>query len=112
MDAQKVDMFLMMNAKYFENHQLNYIKKKLTDLDENSWGSVQMMDLKDPTLCLILSILCGGIGVDRFFVGDVGLGIAKLFTCGGFGIWTIVDWFLIMGVAKEKNMHKFNQVTI
>ena len=111
MDGQKVDMFLMMNAKYFEYHQIGYIKRKLTDLDENSWELVQTLDLKDPTLCLILSILCGSIGVDRFIVGDVGLGILKLFTCGGFGIWTLVDWFLIMGVAKEKNLQNFKRVT-
>jgi hypothetical protein len=34
---------------------------------------------------------------------DTGLGIAKLLTCGGLGIWTIVDWFLIMGANKEKH---------
>ena len=52
---------------------------------------------------LILSILIGGLGVDRFYIGDTGLGIFKLLTCGGFGVWTIVDWFLIMGATREKN---------
>ena len=66
--------------------------------------------LKDPTICLIISLFAGSLGIDRFFIGDTGLGIAKLITCGGFGIWTIVDWFLIMGAARDKNMQKLQMV--
>ena len=66
--------------------------------------------VKDPTICLIISLFAGSLGIDRFFIGDTGLGIAKLITCGGFGIWTIVDWFLIMGAARDKNMQKLQMV--
>ena len=43
-------------------------------------------------MALILSIVVGGLGIDRFYIGDTGLGIAKLLTCGGCGIWTIIDY--------------------
>jgi TM2 domain-containing membrane protein YozV len=68
------------------------------------------MQFKDPTMMLIVSLLGGSFGIDRFIIGDTGLGIGKLLTCGGFGIWTIVDWFLIMGATREKNMEKIQQM--
>ena len=43
-------------------------------------------------------------------IGDTGLGIGKLLTCGGIGIWALVDLFLIMGATREKNFSKFQQL--
>lgn len=110
MDAQKVDMFLMTNAKFFEGYQLNAVKEKLTGLDDSKWMSVQALNLKDPTTMLIISILAGQLGIDRFMIGDTGLGIGKLLTCGGLGIWAIVDWFLIMGRTREVNAERLMRV--
>ncbi len=110
MESQKVDMFMMMNAKYFESHHLMSIRDRLIELDDSKWTTVQLVQLKEPTTALILSILMGSFGIDRFYIGDTGLGIAKLLTCGGLQIWTIVDWFLIMGATREKNMEMMQQV--
>lgn len=46
-------------------------------------------------LALIMSIIFGNLGVDRFIMGHVGLGILKLVTLGGCGIWWIIDIILI-----------------
>jgi TM2 domain-containing membrane protein YozV len=71
---------------------------------------LQAANLKDPTTLLIVSIIGGHFGIDRFLLGEVGLGVAKLLTCGGLGIWTIVDWFLIMGRTREINMQRIQQL--
>lgn len=47
--------------------------------------------MKDKTTALILSILLGGIGVDRFYLGYTGMGILKLLTGGCFGILWLID---------------------
>lgn len=104
MEAAKVDMFMMANAKFFESHQLGPIRDRLMQVDDSKWGLIQTVQFKDPTTSLIISVVAGSLGIDRFMIGDTGLGIGKLLTCGGFGIWAIVDWFMIQGATREKNM--------
>jgi len=106
MEAQKVDMFIMSNAKFFESHQVNLVRERLIALDDSKWAMISTIQFKDPTTILIVSILAGSLGIDRFMIGDTGLGVGKLLTCGGLGIWSIVDWFMIQKVTREKNMQK------
>jgi hypothetical protein len=46
---------------------------------------------KDWTTALILSVLVGALGVDQFYLGNTGLGLGKLFTLGGCGVWSLID---------------------
>ena len=106
MDANKVDMYIMTNAKFFDGDKVPMIRERLIVADDSKWILLQSQQLKDPTTMLIVSILGGHLGIDRFMLGETGLGIAKLLTCGGMGIWTIIDWFMIQGTTREKNMQK------
>ncbi len=110
MELQKVDMFIMSNVKFFEGHQLNSIRERLIELDDAKWPMISTAQFKDPTTILIISILAGPLGIDRFMIGDTGIGIGKLLTCGGLGIWTIIDWFMIQEATREKNLQKLAQL--
>jgi TM2 domain-containing membrane protein YozV len=112
MDSQKVDMFILTNGKYFDSYQMFGLRENLLRLPEEAWINLQMLQFKDPTTALIVSLLGGSLGIDRFYIGDVGLGVVKLLTCGGLGIWTIIDWFLIMGAVKDKNLQKFQEAIL
>ena len=58
------------------------------------------------TLGLLLSLFLGNLGVDRFMLGDTGLGVAKLLTMGGCYIWGIIDLFMVQNRAREVNFEK------
>lgn len=101
MDQNKINMFLATNAKFFTPAQLTDLRNRITELDDSLL--MYTSQLKDPTTALILSIFTGGLGIDRFYIGDTGMGIGKLLTGGGCGIWSLIDWFLIMDDTRNKN---------
>ena len=45
---------------------------------------------------ILLCFFFGGLGVHRFYVGKVGSGILMLLTLGGIGLWTIIDFIIIV----------------
>ena len=59
---------------------------------------------KDWLTAVLLSLFVGVLGIDRFYLGYTGLGIVKLITCGGLGIWALIDLILIvMGRLPDVN---------
>ena len=57
---------------------------------------------KSRTVASILGFFLGGLGVDRFYLGNIGMGVAKLLL--GWltaGIWPLVDWIIILAGAAH-----------
>ncbi|MBW2606320.1 MAG: TM2 domain-containing protein [Deltaproteobacteria bacterium] len=59
---------------------------------------------KSKTTALFLCFFLGALGVHRFYVGKTGTGILQLVTLGGFAIWALIDFIMIItGAFKDKN---------
>lgn len=50
---------------------------------------------KNKLTAILLSIFAGGLGIDRFYLGYTTLGVVKLLTLGGCGIWALIDLIMI-----------------
>jgi len=103
MDINQANQLLALYGSRLPIESMETVKNKLLGMD-HSVASIRMAQLKDPTMALILSVVVGSLGVDRFYIGDVGLGVGKLLTCGGAYIWWIIDIFMIQDATKRKNM--------
>ena len=110
MDQNKVDMYVMTNQKYFPAEKIMYLKEKLAAMDESKFTMVSTVELKDPTTILLVSIFLGSLRIDRFMLGDTGMGILKLLTGGCCGILTIIDWFTVSKKTKELNFNNLMTV--
>lgn len=106
MDRTQIDSFIINNTENFPSESIGFIRERLLSLPEDKWPLIVCTEIKRPIVTLIISFLVGEFGIDRFYLGQIGLGILKLITCGGFGIWWLIDLFLVMGETKEQNARR------
>ena len=70
----------------------------VVDANGEQWNAKQIPGVfsnRDWLVALVLSVIVGTLGVDRFYLGKIGTGILKLITFGALGVWTIIDIILI-----------------
>ena len=110
MEKSKIDLYLTTNSKYFEPTAIPIIRQKMESASDETLLTLQATELKDPTTVLLISIFLGTLGIDRFMIGDTGIGILKLLTGGLCGILTIIDWFTISKKTKQLNLSKISMI--
>lgn len=108
MEKSKVDMFIGLNVENFNPQDLVAIREKLEKMDEEKFYIIQGADFQKPSNILLIAIL---LGWERFWLDDVVLGIVKIITCYGCGIWWLIDIFSAKDRAKAYNFKKFMQLT-
>ena len=105
MESDKVNNIMMMLSSKIPMGSLSSVRTSLENTEVSEADMIAFLSqMKDPVLSILLSIFVGSFGVDRFYIGDTGLGIGKLLTGGGCGIWWLIDIFLIMDATKQKNL--------
>lgn len=107
MESSKVNALMTKFEGKIPDDQKVLLKNKLMKAEDETYDVLDTLSLKNKTVTLILAIFLGGFGVDRFYIGDVGKGIAKLlFGWVTLGIWPFVDIFVSYRKAKAKNIQK------
>lgn len=110
MEKQKVENYLIGIAKYIPQEAISELKYHLEQADDSKLFSLQTLQLKDPNIILLISVIAGTLGIDRFLIGENGMGLGKLLTGGGCGVWWFIDLFLIQDATREANLNKIRQV--
>ena len=85
--AKQITTTPSVNPNYYktENGELVKIRNTVSTPSDKSRAATLLF-------CLIL----GCLGIHRFYVGKIGTGTLQFLTLGFLGIWTIIDFVLIV----------------
>jgi len=74
--------------------------------EQNQWRAALLAKPSEKSwwTAFFLSLFLGLYGIDRMYVGFLGLGILKLLTMGGIGVWWIADLIFLCS-NKMRDSH-------
>lgn len=107
MKEESVRQIIALVSDKLPEDKVMVLKNRLAEQADEKYDEIMCANLYNPTHILLFSIFLGGFGIDRFMIGDTGIGIGKLLlgwaTCG---IWPLIDIFISYKKAKEQNFNK------
>jgi TM2 domain-containing membrane protein YozV len=120
MTEDQVNQLMTLNLDKIAPESVEMIRERLLNVDEGV-AQAAFASTKSPNMILIVSIFLGELGIDRFMIGNIGLGVGKfltwvlsIVTCGiGLIIlipWYIIDLFLVKGATRRYNSNKILQI--
>lgn len=106
-----VNQFIGANAEKFQPQDLMTIKARLTTMNENQLILIQAAEFRNPTTILLLAVF---LGIERFWLGQVGIGILKILSYFVFvgWLWWFIDIFTAKKRAREYNFKKLGQLLL
>ncbi len=107
MDASKVDSFFVTNGKNLPLDKIESLREKMLQLDDSRYMTITSVELKDSTTMILISFFLGELGVDRFMMGETGMGVLKLLTCGLCGILWLLD---VINITKKTKEYNYNEL--
>nr|WP_052043227.1 TM2 domain-containing protein [Campylobacter sp. MIT 97-5078] len=75
---KNAELILLNMKDKIPNDAIFAFKESLEKADDDKYQAMLLLNLKNPIIGLLLSLCIGIFGIDRFYKGDIGLGIAKL----------------------------------
>lgn len=123
MTESNIAIAIEMYGKQIPQASMGTFRGYLQSASDSCMSELAMTPIKRKGVTLALSIFLGGFGIDRFYLNNIGLGVAKLLVSIasiflmfvpilgwivsiGRSIWLIIDWFLTYKKAKELNYSK------
>lgn len=96
------------NTRYLTNCNVNSTTYCLGHREFSRYKQCNITTGHKWSMAVVLSILFGGFGIDRFYLGHWQEGVGKLFSFGGFGVWTLIDTILIfIGYLKPADSSQY-----
>lgn len=96
--------------RHIYDRNLMEMAGSLPDSARGKFIDIVLRETKNPVELFGWNMWLGFLGIDRFILGDILLGVLKLITLGGFGLWQIVDCFLIGNRTRTKNFEKVQSI--
>jgi hypothetical protein len=114
MEDSKIGQFMFLHSDKFSDENLIAVNEKLKELDGSKLSLIIVQSYIKPSSMFWISFFLGGLGIDRFMLGQTGFGAAKL--CLGWAtcfVWPLVDcFFFIKKATKAVNFEKFTKATM
>lgn len=107
--SEKINMWLIANQDKLPSEKIGMLKSELSKADESKIDALMGVELKSPMTIFLIAWFVGWLSLDRFLIGSTGVGIARLLTAHGLGIWWIVDLITAMKRTREYNFNKVKQ---
>lgn len=111
MERSKVNTFLVLYKGEIPDNKVMLFKSLLEKADDEYESALSAVKMINSSTILLVSVFLGSLGIDRFMLGDIGLGVMKLlFGWFTLGIWPLIDIFFCYKKARNNCLQeKFAQ---